>query len=300
MLHCNGGYFYVGHTDDLDLRIAQHQAGHFSGFTRDHHPVALVWSADFPTRYEAIATEKQLKGWSRAKKMALIRGDWDKISDLAKGKDRASTSSAYAGERRSMMLRSEIPLPTAQAELVEALPLSCHPQTPPAATFSVHAHAFRAEFGGLTIRFTIHGDIAPIIIPKQALDARRADNLWQTTCFEAFVRRPSSQGYIEVNAAPSHEWAAYHFTDYREGMADLALVRAPEIGCDASDTHFALEIDVTLPETWAAEAWSLALSAVIEETDGTKSYWALAHPLGAPDFHHPDCFTLQLEAPPRA
>ena len=94
MLHCRGGKFYVGHTDDLERRMAQHQSGTLAGFTRDHLPVALVWSDTFPTRYEAQVAERKLKGWSRAKKLALIRGDWDSISRLAKGKDSASTSSA--------------------------------------------------------------------------------------------------------------------------------------------------------------------------------------------------------------
>ncbi len=86
MLHCHGGQFYVGHTDDLDRRIAQHQSGLIPGFTATRRPVALVWSEAFPTRDEARAAEQRLKGWSRAKKMALIRGDWDQTSFLAKGK----------------------------------------------------------------------------------------------------------------------------------------------------------------------------------------------------------------------
>ena len=91
LLHCNGGYFYVGHTDNLERRIAQHETGAVPGFTRDHLPASYVWSEEFPTRIEAKAMEKRLKGWSRAKKMALIRGDWAQISDLAKGSP--STSS---------------------------------------------------------------------------------------------------------------------------------------------------------------------------------------------------------------
>ena len=86
MLHCNGGYFYVGHTDNLEARIPQHQSGHVRGFTRDHLPVELVWSQEFPSRYDALAAERRIKGWSRAKKMALIRGDWDQISTLARSK----------------------------------------------------------------------------------------------------------------------------------------------------------------------------------------------------------------------
>ena len=93
MLLCRGGYFYVGHTDDLERRIALHTAGTIPGFTADYLSVELVWSQDFPTRYEAQTTEKQIKGWSRAKKLALIRGDWPRISVLAKNKDSPSTSS---------------------------------------------------------------------------------------------------------------------------------------------------------------------------------------------------------------
>ena len=93
MLHCNGGYFYTGHTDDLDRRMAQHQSGALPGFSRDHLPVKLVWSEEFQTRDDAKAAEKRIKGWGKAKKMALIRGDWDEIAKLGKGKDNPSTSS---------------------------------------------------------------------------------------------------------------------------------------------------------------------------------------------------------------
>lgn len=85
MLHCRGGQYYVGHTDDLDRRIAQHQSGEIPGFTADRLPVAFVWSEAFQTRDDARAAEQRIKGWSRAKKMALIRGDWEKVSELSKG-----------------------------------------------------------------------------------------------------------------------------------------------------------------------------------------------------------------------
>jgi putative endonuclease len=86
MLHCNAGRFYVGHTDDLERRIAEHETGEVPGFTRPHQPVTLVWSQEFLTRLEALAAERRIKGWSRAKKLALIRGDWPEISRLAQGK----------------------------------------------------------------------------------------------------------------------------------------------------------------------------------------------------------------------
>jgi predicted GIY-YIG superfamily endonuclease/proteasome lid subunit RPN8/RPN11 len=96
MLHCNAGRFYTGHTDNLEQRIAQHKGGSFEGFTKRFLPVELVWSQEFPSRDEAKAAEKRIKGWSRAKKLALIRGDWALISRLAKGKSSPSTSSGQA------------------------------------------------------------------------------------------------------------------------------------------------------------------------------------------------------------
>ncbi len=84
MLHCRGGAYYTGHTDNLDLRIAQHQSGDIEGWTSDRLPVELVWSDEFGSRIEALEAERRIKGWSRAKKQALIRGDWDEISRLAK------------------------------------------------------------------------------------------------------------------------------------------------------------------------------------------------------------------------
>lgn len=93
MLHCNAGRFYCGHTEDLERRVAQHKAGYFEGFTKRYLPVELVWAQEFPTRAEAKAAELRIKGWLRAKKLALIRGDWDAISRLPKGKGSPSTSS---------------------------------------------------------------------------------------------------------------------------------------------------------------------------------------------------------------
>ncbi|MDF0543097.1 GIY-YIG nuclease family protein [Sphingobium sp. H39-3-25] len=84
MLHCAGGAFYVGHTDDLERRLAQHEQDDLPGFTRDKRPVMLVWSETFSTRIEAMEMERRIKGWSRAKKMALIRGDWDAVSRLSR------------------------------------------------------------------------------------------------------------------------------------------------------------------------------------------------------------------------
>lgn len=100
ILHCCDGVFYTGHTDHLENRVADHKAGRFEGFTKNYLPVELVWSQEFTTRDEAKAAEKQIKGWSRKKKLALIRGDWLDISRLARSKSDPSPSSGQAGERK--------------------------------------------------------------------------------------------------------------------------------------------------------------------------------------------------------
>tara|TARA_R110000787_G_scaffold275643_3_gene384292 strand:+ start:2026 stop:3081 length:1056 start_codon:yes stop_codon:yes gene_type:complete len=79
MLHCADGSYYLGHTDNLEQRVAQHQSGEIPGYTQSRRPVALVWSQDFGTRDEALSAEQQIKGWSRKKKEGLIAGDWDAI-----------------------------------------------------------------------------------------------------------------------------------------------------------------------------------------------------------------------------
>src|SRR3546814_7614294 len=68
MLRCRDGSYHLGHTDHLDYRIGQHQAGEIPGYTATRLPVELVWSAEFPTRFEELEAERRIKGWSRAKK----------------------------------------------------------------------------------------------------------------------------------------------------------------------------------------------------------------------------------------
>ena len=86
LLHCADRSFYIGHTDNLQTRIAQHEAGKTASYTQNRRPLKLVWSQQFGTRIEALEAERQIKGWSRAKKLALIREDWKLISNLSRSK----------------------------------------------------------------------------------------------------------------------------------------------------------------------------------------------------------------------
>jgi len=173
--------------------------------------------------------------------------------------------------------------------------LAPHPSTPPAEPgFNVWAtvdHA--ASLGAIATTNIWFGVSAPaerFVIP-QVHEPWRADELWRTTCFEAFFAPDDGQGYREWNFAPHGNWAAYDFTAYREGMAQADVRSPPYIRMEDNFTWW------TVGATIAVEAerqWRLGLSAVIEEKDGTKSYWALAHPSEKPDFHLADCFVANL------
>ena len=177
---------------------------------------------------------------------------------------------------------------------LETYSLVCHPDTPSSTVTDIEV-SFERTTSGLWLRFHAELELERLALPGPA-DPSRADGLWSTTCFEAFLRPDGGSGYVELNLSPSSQWAAYDFTGYREGMAPAVLDTAPGIGLDASDGHFALEAHIAALPVQAGSKVQLALSAVIEETDGTKSYWALAHPPGKPDFHHPTCFAVTLAA----
>ncbi len=84
ILRCWDGSYYTGHTTNLQLRLAEHQAGEGSDWTKRRLPVALVFSQKMPDKDQAFLAEQKVKNWSHAKKEALIAGEWDLLKWLAK------------------------------------------------------------------------------------------------------------------------------------------------------------------------------------------------------------------------
>lgn len=162
-----------------------------------------------------------------------------------------------------------------------------HPDTTSAAVRGVEVEVGPVSGRQVRLRYVVTGEIARLAIPEAA-SPERADELWKHTCFEAFVTRGA--GYREFNFSPSTQWAAYEFDGYRAGMRK-ADVLAPRIEGRRGQAHYELHVAFDLPDDGKC---SVALTAVIEETDGVKSYWALKHPPGKPDFHHADGFALEL------
>jgi hypothetical protein len=174
------------------------------------------------------------------------------------------------------------------------LNLTPHPSTPPSdGAFKLWANVeYAGSFGAtatLNIWFGIGAPMGRFLIPDGAPE--RTDELWRTTCFEAFIREAGSPAYREWNFAPSGQWAAYDFSSYREGMTNADVIKPPYVRCEDNLTWWTLGATVSLE---AGQEWEMGLAAVIEEQDGTKSYWALVHPGEKPDFHSPDCFVARL------
>lgn len=149
--------------------------------------------------------------------------------------------------------------------------------------------------GLLWLHYIVDARPEDVVMPN-CQESARTDGLWQSTCFEVFVRSIDSAGYLEFNFAPSGLWAAYHFMGYREAMSDLTLAKPPEIYLTGGETWFTIEASVQLPADWVSKDLLANITAVIESSAGDKSYWAAKHAEKQADFHDPDCFVLSLQA----
>ena len=147
--------------------------------------------------------------------------------------------------------------------------------------------------GTLWARWLVDAPLDRLVLPDPGEPARR-DGLWRTTCFELFVAW-GGEAYLEVNAAPSGDWAAYRFDAPRRGMTPLAI-DAPVVTLDAGEEWVSVEATLILPPEFAGRPLTANIAAVIETTDGALSHWALAHPADRPDFHDRSCFRLALPA----
>jgi hypothetical protein len=205
--------------------------------------------------------------------------------------------------------------------------LVAHPDHPARAIERVGCSLVWRDSGNWAIDFIVEAPPEALRLPPAATP-ERTDGLWEATCFELFLLGPDG-GYLEFNFSPSGQWAAYRFDAYRQGMRPLDVARPLVLTADPA--HFAASMAMRLielgvepelarsmasdggvagnrarPSQFALSAvledsrlaaraseW-MGLNAIIEESDGTRSYWALAHPPGEPDFHHPDCILLEL------
>lgn len=174
-------------------------------------------------------------------------------------------------------------------------PLLCHPATPNSTVQAIEAAATFSDDGCLTFSYRLSGDTACLRIPEKQTPSR-TDNLWQHTCFEAFIGMEGETAYHEFNFSPSGQWAAYAFSDYRQRTDALPVIATPKISTRIFTDRLELEaiIDVTtILQPPGGAPLRIGLSAVIENRNVETSYWALCHPAGKPDFHDHRTFLLK-------
>ncbi len=147
----------------------------------------------------------------------------------------------------------------------------------------------------LEVSFECCGKLNSLKIAQGSKSPKRAGELWKATCFEAFFAPSGSLlgPYWELNLSPSGDWNLYQFDDYRKGMREAQEIQSLKTFLRSqNENQLTLKIELKaefLPETVAA-----SLTAVLEHTDGTLSYWALHHPASKPDFHHREGFVVDL------
>lgn len=156
-----------------------------------------------------------------------------------------------------------------------------------------------SEWNGsvLSLRYHLNGPYAQFKGTQEALSSlsQRRDELWKTTCFEAFLRPEGAQAYWEMNFAANGDWAFYRFDYYREGMRPPP-VKFPPLIQTVKKQGWELQVSFDLSDQFEIVSRPLMFSpcAVMETRDGEKSYWALQHHRPQPDFHHADNFSQML------
>ncbi len=173
--------------------------------------------------------------------------------------------------------------------------LRLHPDSSCFAVTRIEVEVARPRARTLVFTYAVTGRISDLVMPSVAA-AVRTDDLWRHTCFEAFICSSADLAYYEFNFAPSRQWAAYQFSSYRSGMRVATEIDAPQIVVQCNPERHVLRAALGVNQLALAgrSIVRVGLSAVIEEVGGHRSYWALAHPSGKPDFHHSNSFVLEV------
>ncbi|MCM8556868.1 hypothetical protein [Sphingomicrobium sediminis] len=162
--------------------------------------------------------------------------------------------------------------------------LTAHPDHPTDAVRGISVD-LRGDEEGVALAYHLDGDLDRIKLPEMGT-LRREDRLWRSTCFEMFLRH-GNVGYREYNFAPDGRWSAYRFGSYRHARSNLPN-RCSIVTARVEDGY-------TLSARVMGQGLAghdIGLSVIVEEQDGTKSFWAVKHPPGKADFHNEACFAL--------
>jgi hypothetical protein len=172
--------------------------------------------------------------------------------------------------------------------------LAAHGDNPPGFHHHIEATLTVGTDGALDVVFAIHGMNLDLRVPTPHAPAP-ADALWKTTCCELFLGAVGRNDYREFNFSPSGQWAAYDFADTRRRVPGPVDCPAPTSRFERDTDHMKLAVALPRAAQPGAETLRIAVSTILEAEGGRHGYWALVHPPGRPDFHHPSAFALHLD-----
>lgn len=146
----------------------------------------------------------------------------------------------------------------------------------------------------LDISYQLSGDLSDIELEPLSDSTGRADDLWQKTCFELFVKTQNSPRYWEYNISPAGQWAAYGFSQYRDNRYNEESVSQIPVTSHVRDNLFILECSIPLPATLHNQSLETGISTVIRTKTDELYYYALKHCSDRPDFHDKNSFILTI------
>ncbi len=151
----------------------------------------------------------------------------------------------------------------------------------------------------LSIEFHLSGQMNKINCPPPQGVQQRLDQLWKHTCFEAFFSWDDNIFYWELNVSPTGDWNLYYFDDYRSGqMSEKRIENIPfklnEFNLNSYKNRIIIDLSKIIPETKVAQELQLSLTAVLENKDLSKTYWATDHLGEKPDFHIRKSFYIRI------
>lgn len=152
------------------------------------------------------------------------------------------------------------------------------------------------------LRYNLKGPINDLIIPQNSGGVpKRMNGLWETTCFEAFIKNSNYTPYLEFNFAPSGHWNAFIFSDYREAMREFTGIKKMHVELKSNDGELSLNCNLVmkrpkgfLESDFAEKKIKMGISAILHLKNDNKLSYALNHPLLKVDFHHEDGFIYKL------
>jgi hypothetical protein len=164
----------------------------------------------------------------------------------------------------------------------------------PASSLRLHGWLRRSR-GQLLVHYQLEGNPEALRLPQVAAIGERRDGLWRSTCLECFLALPGDPGYWELNVSPAGHWNLYRLSQYRQDLRPEPSGGPPRLRRQRRAKGLAFELELPLPEALAqAPGLELAVTAVIETSDGLHSHWALVHTGPEPDFHRRESFLLRL------